>query len=317
MNITTGRLCLHVSLAMLCGCLSTAVPFARQAPPQSSITTNVRTFATPAEAMEALTNAAEKFDVGAIEQIFGPAGTDILVTAEPPHDRDIAHTFAELAHQKKSVSIDPRNTNHAVILVGPEDWPFAVPLVKKNGKWSFDTPSGILELTYRRVGGNELDVIELCHGFVEAQEEYALQKHDGAQVNQYAQRIISTPGKEDGLAWQTAGGQWEGPIGENVASAIDKGYAEGQPYHGYYFKVLKSQGPAAPLGQMDYVVHGAMIGGFALVAAPAAYAVTGVKTFMVGNDGVVYEKDFGDATLDEFKKMERFNPDGTWTPVQQ
>jgi hypothetical protein len=135
-------------------------------------------------------------------------------------------------------------------------------------------------------------------------------------VNQYAQRIIATPGKQDGLAWQTADGTWEGPIGENVAAAIEKGYSAGQPYHGYYFKVLKGQGPSAPLGEMDYVVAGAMIGGFALVAAPAEYAVTGVKTFIVGNDGVVYEKDFGDATLDEFKKMERFNPDTTWTPVE-
>ena len=117
-------------------------------------------------------------------------------------------------------------------------------------------------------------------------------------------------------SWQTADGSWAGPIGENVAAALDKGYVEGQPYHGYYFKVLKGQGPAAPLGEMDYIVDGAMIGGFALVAAPAEYAVTGVKTFIVGNDGVVYEKDFGPTTLDRFKAMDRFNPDTTWTPVE-
>ena len=296
--------------AILCGLLLTALLSlsAQQA--------NVKTFDTPELAMAAVISAAETFDVTAIEQIFGPAGKDILVTAEPPRDRDIARTFADLAREKHSVSIDPRNKNHAVILVGPEDWPFAVPLVRKNGKWSFDTPAGIQELTYRRVGGNELDVIEICQGFVEAQEAYALEKHDGAEVNQYAQRIISTPGKQDGLAWQTPDGKWEGPIGENVAAAIEKGYSEGQAYHGYYFKVLKGQGPSAPLGELDYVVKGAMIGGFALVAAPADYAVTGVKTFMVGNDGVVYEKDFGDATAAEFKKMERFNPDTTWTPVE-
>ena len=318
MAFKTMRPCLDVSLAMvLCSLLSAAASFAQQKAPHPSPTATVRTFATPQEAMEALISAAEKFDVEAIERIFGPAGKDILVTAEPPHDRDIASTFADLAHEKKSISIDPRNSNHAVILVGPGDWPFAVPLVKKNGKWSFDTAAGILELTYRRVGGNELDVIDICQGFVEAQEEYALQKHDGSEVNQYAQRIISTPGKQDGLAWQTADGKWEGTIGENVARAIDKGYADGQPYHGYYFKVLTRQGPAAPLGEADYVVRGAMIGGFALVAAPAQYAVTGVKTFMVSNDGVVYEKDFGDATLAEFKKMDRFNPDATWSPVKQ
>ena len=317
MGFKTVRFCFYLSLVLLCGVLSNAVPSAQQQPPPATPTTSVETFATPQQAMDALISAAEKFDVQAIERIFGPAGKDILVTAEPPRDRDIARTFADLAREKKSVSIDPRNRNHAVILVGPEDWPFAVPLMRKNGTWSFDTPAGILELTHRRVGGNELDVIELCHGFVEAQDDYALQKHDGSEVNQYAQRIISTPGKQDGLAWRTADGKWEGTIGENVASAIDKGYAEGQPYHGYYFKVLTRQGPAAPLGELDYVVGGAMIGGFALVAAPAEYAVTGVKTFMVGNDGVVYEKDFGDTTLDEFKKMDRFNPDGTWTPVKQ
>jgi hypothetical protein len=311
----TMRSCLYVSL--LCGVLATEAPLAQHTPSPPASTVTVKTFATPEQAMEALVSAAEKFDLEAIEQIFGPEGKDILVTAEPPRDRDIARIFADLAHEKKSVSVDPRNRNHAVIQVGSEDWPFAVPLVKQNAAWHFDTAAGIEELTYRRVGGNELDAIEICRGFVEAQEDYALEKHAGAVVNQYAQRIISTPGKQDGLAWQTANGTWEGPIGENVATAIDKGYAAGQPYHGYYFKVLKGQGPAAPLGEMDYVVEGAMIGGFALVAAPAEYAVTGVKTFIVGNDGVVYEKDFGDRTLEEFKTMERFNPDGTWTPVEQ
>jgi DUF2950 family protein len=276
-----------------------------------------KAFGTPQQALDAVIAAAEKFDTAAIEEIFGPEGKEILVTAEPPNDKEIAKTFAELAREKNSISIDPKNKNHAVILVGKDNWPFAVPLVKSNGKWYFDTDAGIDELTYRRVGGNELDAIEICRGFVEAQEEYALQKHDGSEVNQYAQRIISTAGKQDGLAWQTAEGKWEGPIGENVANAIEKGYTAGQPYHGYYFKVLKGQGPAAPLGEMDYIVHGAMIGGFALVAAPAEYAVTGVKTFLVSNDGVVYEKDFGDNTGDEFKKMDRFNPDETWTPVQQ
>jgi len=317
MYLKTMRSRLFASLAILCGFVAARVPSAQQTPPQPSATANVKTFATAEQATAALISAAETFDQEAIGQIFGPKGKDILLTAEPPHDRDIARTFADLAHEKNSVSIDPRNRNHAVILVGKEDWPFAVPLVRKNGHWYFDTPAGIQELTYRRVGGNELDAIEICRGFVEAQEEYALQKHDGSVVNQYAQRIISTSGKQDGLAWQTADGKWEGPIGENVATAIDKGYAAGQPYHGYYFKILKGQGPAAPLGAMDYVIEGAMIGGFALVAAPAEYAVTGVKTFVVSNDGIVYEKDLGDKTLDEFKKIERFNPDQTWTPVGQ
>jgi hypothetical protein len=153
---------------------------------------------------------------------------------------------------------------------------------------------------------------------VEAQDEYALQQRNGYDVNQYAQRIVSTPGKQDGLAWQNPDGTWGGPVGENIAQAIEQGYAlSSEPYHGYFFKILKGQGPAARLGQMDFVVNGIMIGGFALVAAPAEYDVTGVRTFIVSHGGVVYEKDLGPQTLDEFKKMERFNPDRTWTVVTE
>jgi hypothetical protein len=151
---------------------------------------------------------------------------------------------------------------------------------------------------------------------VEAQQDYAFRKREGYDVNQYAQRIISAPGKEDGLAWQNADGTWGGPIGEKIALAIQQGYSsKAEPYHGYFFKILTGQGPAAPLGEMDYVVEGVMIGGFALVAAPAEYGVTGVKTFMVSNDGVVYQKDFGITTLDNFATMKRFNPDSSWSPV--
>ena len=164
MSSNTVRSCLSIFL-VVCG-LAPARPSARQAPPHQPAASHVRTFTTPEEAMGGLISAAETFDEQAIEQIFGPQGKDIVVTAEPPHDRDIARTFVALAHEKKSISIDPRNRNHAVIVVGSEDWPFAVPLVKQNGRWQFDTPAGIQELTFRRVGGNELDAIEICHGFV-------------------------------------------------------------------------------------------------------------------------------------------------------
>jgi hypothetical protein len=151
---------------------------------------------------------------------------------------------------------------------------------------------------------------------VEAQHGYAMKKRTGYDVNQYAQKIISTPGKQDGLAWKNPDGTFGGPIGEKIAMAISEGYSSKEmPYHGYYFKVLKGQGPAAPLGQLDYVIKGIMIGGFALVASPAEYRVTGVKTFMVSQDGVVWQKDLGPTTLDQFKAMERFNPDSSWTPV--
>src|SRR5215472_2644837 len=275
------------------------------------------TFGTPKEAADALIAAADKFDIEAMTKIFGPSGKDIVLSGEDARDRQHASDFVAQAREKESISVDPKTGNRAFLLVGDEDWPFPVPLVKTAGKWSFDAKAGRQELLYRRIGANELDAIQLCHGYVEAQHAYALEKREGYDVNQYAQRIISTAGKQDGLAWQNPDGSWGGPVGEKIAHAIDQGYTPGSEYHGYYFKILKGQGPAAPLGQMDFVVKGVMIGGFALIAAPAQYAVTGVRTFIVSHDGVVYEKDLGPNTLDVFKKVERFNPDKSWTPVQE
>jgi hypothetical protein len=277
-----------------------------------------RTFSSPKAAAEALIDAAEKFDVPALEQIFGAGGEDIIHTGEPARDQEIAKQFAEQARKKMDVSVDPKTKARAFISVGDDEWPFPVPIVKAGNAWSFDSKAGLNEILLRRIGRNELDAIEICRGYVEAQEEYAEKKHGDSRVNQYAQKIISTPGKQDGLAWQNPDGTWDGPVGENVARAIEQGYtaqSQPQPYHGYFFRVLKGQGPAARLGAMDYVVNGAMIGGFALVAVPAEYRVTGVKTFMVSNDGVVYEKDLGPNTLEMAKKIDRFNPDKTWSPV--
>jgi len=284
----------------------------------SSPTVEPRTFAKPQEAADALIVAAEKFDTAALEQIFGSAGKDIVLTGETPRDRELAAAFAAQAHQKQSVVVDPQNKNRAILSVGPEDWPFAAPLVSNAGMWSFDAAAGRQELLYRRIGSNELDAIEICRGYVEAQHEYASEKHDGSMVNQYAQRIVSTPGKKDGLAWQNPNRTWDGPVGEKIAKIIEKGYTGlADLYHGYFFKILKGQGPAAPLGEIDFMVKGVMIGGFALVAAPAEYGVTGVKTFIVSHDGIVYEKDLGAQTVAAFKSMERYNPDKTWSPVRE
>ena len=282
----------------------------------ASVALAAKSFDTPQQAAGALVDAAEKFDVGVLEEIFGPDGDDIVLSGEYPQDRKRAADFAAEAREKKSVSVDAKTKTRAFLLVGNEDWPFPVPMVKVADKWHFDAKAGRQELFYRRIGSNELDAIDICHGYVEAQYEYAYQKREGYSVNQYAQRIISNPGKQDGLAWQKADGNWDGPVGEQIAQAIEQGYSpNAQPYHGYFFKILKGQGPAAPLGEMDYVVEGVMIGGFALVATPAEYGETGIKTFIVSQDGVVYQKDFGAASLNEFMKMERFNPDQSWTPV--
>jgi hypothetical protein len=311
-----------VCVALAWACLSTPALFAAQQPATNvppataAAPAGVMTFDTPQHAADALVAAAENFDVAALTEIFGPDGNEIVLSGEFSQDRKHAADFAAQARQKKSVSVDPKSGTRAFLLVGNEDWPFPVPLVKRGGKWFFDGKAGRQELLYRRIGANELDAIELCRGYVEAQYQYALQQRAINEVNQYAQRIVSTPGKQDGLAWQNTDGAWGGPVGENIARAIEQGYtSSSDPYHGYFFKILKGQGPAAPLGEMDFVVKGVMLGGFALVAAPAVYNVTGVRTFIVSHDGVVYEKDLGATTLEEFKKMERFNPDKSWTPV--
>lgn len=306
---------LMYTLALALACLLASGPLRHT----SAATINMpKTFSTPEAAANALIDAAENFDVPTLEQIFGPGGQDIIHTGEPARDREIAKQFAEQARTKMSVSVDTATKRRATILVGTDGWPFPVPIVKLGNTWSFDSKEGLHEILLRRIGRNELDAIEICRGFVEAQKEYALSKHGDSLVNQYAQKIISSPGKQDGLAWQNPDGTWDGPVGENVARAIERGYSsKTEPYHGYFFKVLKGQGPNAPLGAMDYVVNGAMIGGFALIAAPAQYGITGVKTFLVSNAGVVYQKDLGPNTLEIAKKVDRFNPDKSWTPVPE
>src|SRR5215831_15488855 len=271
-------------------------------------------FNTPKEAADALVQVASNFDVAAAKEILGPDSEDIVASEDPVQYKNRAAAFAAKAKEKMSIQMDKKNPNQAIVLVGNDDFPLPIPLVKQNGKWFFDTKVGREEILNRRVGANELNAIEICRGFVDAQHEYAMEKHDNSKVNQYAQVVLSTPGKHDGLAWQNPDGTWGGPVGEEVAKALAEGYKaeRGTPYHGYYYKVLKGQGPAAPGGEINFVVGGAMIGGFALAAAPAEYRVTGVMTFIVGPDGVVYEKDLGPDTLKTFQSMDKYNPDKTW-----
>jgi hypothetical protein len=271
-------------------------------------------FATPKEAAEALIRAAEGYDVTRLLEILGPDGKDLVSSADPVRDKSIAANFAAKAREMNRVVIDPKNSMHAVLEVGSGDWPLPIPIVKKGSKWYFDSKKGRDEILFRRIGANELDAIQICRGFVDAQQEYASEIHDKSGVNQYAQKIISTSGKHDGLYWKNDDGTSGGPVSEAIARAIEEGYTPGKTsgYHGYYFKVLKGQGPAARLGTLDYVVEGVMIGGFALVAFPADYRVTGVKTFIVSYDGVVYEADLGPDTVNIAQKMERYNPDKTW-----
>jgi hypothetical protein len=303
---------------VLLGSLCLAVPLPGHAQPTtqkvSSLPISPKAFNTPKEAADALIRAAESYDVASLLDIFGPDGKDFISSSDPVRDKSIAADFAVKARKKHLVIIDPKNNAKAVLSVGSDDWPFPVPIVKTDSTWHFDAKLGHDEILFRRIGSNELDAIQICRGFVDAQKEYAEVIHDNSGVNQYAQKIISTSGKHDGLYWRNADGTTGGPISEAIARAIEEGYSPGKTsgYHGYYFKVLKGQGPAARLGQLDYVVEGVMIGGFALVAFPAEYRVTGVKSFMVSYDGVVYEKDMGPDTVNIAQKMERYNPDKTW-----
>lgn len=274
-------------------------------------------FATPRKAADALIASASSYDMPALLRLFGNDGRDLVSSSDPVRDKQYVETFNARVREKNEIKIDPKNPARAVLIVGNDDWPMPVPLVRAEGKWHFDAKQGHDEILYRRIGANELDAIQVCRGFVEAQKEYASEIHDNSGVNQYAQKIISTPGRHDGLYWQKPDGSSGGPVGEAVARAIDEGYSANAKsgYHGYYFKVLKGQGPAARLGQLDYVIDGAMIGGFALVAVPAQYRVTGVKSFLVSYDGVVYEKDLGPDSLEIVSRMDRYNPDQSWKPT--
>ena len=272
-------------------------------------------FATGQEAAQALVSAAAQNDTAALLKIFGPAGKDIVESGDAAEDKAGRARFADLARAKMEVVPEPGNPNRATVVVGPDDWPFPVPLVHRNNQWYFDSAKGRVEVLARRVGRNEMTAIDVCRGYVEAQMEYAAQDRNGDAVLQYAQKILSSPGKKDGLYWE---GESDTLVPKAFADAAAAMLAEGKkpvPYHGYYFHILKAQGPDAQGGALDYVVKGKMIGGFALIAYPAEYNVSGIKTFLVSHHGGVYEKDLGNATPTLARQITRFNPDKTWKVV--
>ena len=209
-----------------------------------------------------------------------------------------------------------------MLVIGENDWPFPIPLIAKGDRWIFDTPSGKQEILDRRIGRNELHTIQVMLAIVDAQREYAMEDRDGDGLLEYAQKFYSDPGKKDGLFWNDSAGGVPSPLGELVANARSAGYdqQEGssvpEPYNGYYFRMLTAQGQTAPGGAYDYIVKGRMIGGFAVVAYPAEYRNSGVMTFIVNHDGIVYQKDLGENTQQLAEEMKLYNPDETWTPVQ-
>lgn len=273
-----------------------------------------RTFATPQEAAQALTEAASKNDTEALLKLFGPAGRSIVVSGDPAEDKAGREDFARMAHEK--LTIEQPHANRAEIVVGDQAWPFPVPLVRRNGQWIFDSAAGKVEVLARRVGANELNAIDVCRGYVEAQMKYA-EKDRAADGNlEYAQSIIGKTGKHQGLYVE---GEPDHLVPKSFADAAAVMLAaqgkKPQPYHGYFFHILKAQGPAAEGGAMDYVVKGEMIGGFALVAWPAEYGVSGVNTFIVNHHGVIYQKDLGATTSVLTRQMKRFDPGPGWKKV--
>jgi hypothetical protein len=276
-----------------------------------------RTFATPQEAAQALVAAATANDADAMLKLFGPQGRDIVESGDAAEDKARRAEFAQHAAAKMSIEPEPGNPDRATLVVGANDWPFPVPLVRKGGQWSFDASRGRLEILARRVGRNEMTAIEVCRGYVEAQMEYAAHDRNAGGVLEYAQHILSTPGKKDGLYWE---GEPDNLVPKSFADAGAVFLlAQGKkpvPYHGYFFHILKAQGPDAPGGALDYLVKGRMIGGFALIAWPAEYGVSGIKTLIVNHAGVVYAKDMGPGTAATAKQMTRFNPDKTWKPME-
>jgi len=275
-----------------------------------------QSFRSPDEAMTAIASAIRSGDKKDILKILGKEGGDIVSSGDDVADVAARQRFLEAYDAEHHVTM--AGDDKATMIVGKDDFPFPIPLVRKEGTWRYDTPAGRNEILFRRIGRNELDAIQTSLAYVDAQNDYADKDRTGAGPGVYAQHIVSHPGKKDGLYWETAQGEDASPLGEFAAQASSEGYrtsGERQPFHGYYYKILTKQGPAAAGGTLDYVVHGKMIGGFGLVAYPAEYGNSGVMTFIVNHAGAVYQKDLGPRSMELAEQISSFDPDPTWTKV--
>jgi hypothetical protein len=273
-------------------------------------------FSSADAAAQALVAAAKNDDAAGLLEILGPSAKSVVTTGDPVADRNARRAFASRAAQKMKLVPSRGNKNAKTLLAGKDDWPLPIPIVQQNGKWYFDTGQGKQEILTRRIGSNELDAIEVCRGFVEAQAEFATQNRTANNLPVYAQKIISSPGEHDGLYWAGNRENGESLIDEIIAKAIAEGYTnKHDPYHGYYFKVLTAQGPNASGGAMSYLENGLMTKGFALIAWPSNYGSTGIMTFVVDRTGIVYQKDLGRNTSDIAAGYSAYDPDKTWTPV--
>ena len=273
-----------------------------------------RVFATPEEAVRALTDAAKAGDTSAILAIFGPEANDIVTSLDPVDARRNREVFVAAVAEQWTLA--DQDDGSKELSIGYEQWPFPVPLVKSDKGWAFDTAAGKEEVLVRQIGRNELATIQVCRTYVMAQREYSSQAHDGKPEGLFAQKFASDPGLHNGLYWPATPREGRSPFGELVAQASGEGRNVGSPFHGYLFRILTAQGSSAPGGATNYVVNGDMSGGFALVAWPATYDSTGIMTFVVNQEGIVYQKDLGPETSDLVKAMTLYNPDETWNKTE-
>jgi hypothetical protein len=285
--------------------------------PASAQSADQQTFASADEATKALVGALKAGDNAKVLAILGFGADPVISSGDPVADK--AEKDAFLASYAAKNSLVPGDADTMVLQVGLDEWPFPIPVVRRNGRWFFDGPAGAEEIVYRRIGRNELAAIDVCRGAVAAQEEYASEGRDGQPAGLYAQKLISDAGRHNGLYWPDSAGGKPSPAGPLLAKAAAESYTISAgtptPYHGYVYRLLTAQGPAAPGGAKSYLVDGGMIGGFAFVAYPAEYRRSGVMTFMVGKDGVIYQKDLGPKTAELAKDIKEYNPDPSWTPL--
>ncbi len=275
----------------------------------ASAQTDGEGFPSPSAGAKALVKAAQADDPNAMLKILGPSAQEILSTGDPVEDKNARKKLVDLASRKLSVVRDLDDPSRRIIQIGADAWPMPIPLVQKGGKWYFDVAQGKDVIRLRRIGDNEISAINVCQGFVEAENEYF------EKQKAYAQKFFSSEGKHDGLYWESKDPDDESPVAEAVAKAIAEGYTTGKnPFHGYRFKVLTEQGPHAPGGAMSYIVDGAMTKGFAFIAWPAEYRVTGVMTFVVNRSGIVYEKNLGTDTAAVAAAITAYDPDDSWNP---
>jgi hypothetical protein len=286
----------------------------------SAAEANQKTFKSPGEAVKTLSDAVKGNDEKGLMTIFGPAGKELISSGDEVADQTGRDRFVK-AYEEMNKLVN-ENDKKIILHVGSEDWPFPIPLVKKDEYWFFDTMAGKEEILNRRIGRNELNAIQVCLAYVDAQREYIMEDRDENKLLEYAQRFISKTGEKNGLYWEAKEGEPQSPLGPLIAKAAVEGYTgkrpvgRRSPYHGYYYRILKSQGKNARGGEYDYLVNGKMIGGFALVGYPAEYGNLGIMTFIVNQDGVVYEKDLGKDTEKIAAAMKKFDPDKTWKKVE-